>query len=60
MTVRRARLAARAVVALLPMPLKRVAYRLQGFEVARSARVGCSIIDASKWTAASVGRFSSI
>jgi len=33
-------------VALLPMPLKRIAYRLQGFEVARSARVGCSILDA--------------
>ena len=40
------RLAALAVVALLPMPLKRLAYRLQGFQVAPSARVGCSILDA--------------
>ncbi len=44
----RARLAALAVVALLPMPLKRLAYRLQGFEVARSAWVGCSILDARR------------
>jgi len=30
------------------MPLKRLAYRLQGFEVARSASVGCSILDARR------------
>lgn len=28
------------------MPLKRVAYRLQGYDVARTAHVGCSLIDA--------------
>ncbi|MEO5678487.1 MAG: hypothetical protein ABIS47_02355, partial [Acidimicrobiales bacterium] len=44
----RARLALLAMVAVLPMPLKRLAYRLQGFEVARSARVGCSLIDARR------------
>jgi acetyltransferase-like isoleucine patch superfamily enzyme len=42
----RARLALLAIVALLPMPLKRLAYRLQGFDVAHSARIGCSLIDA--------------
>ena len=30
------------------MPVKRLAYRLQGFEVARSAWVGCSILDARR------------
>ena len=42
----RIRLVALAVVAILPMPLKRLAYRLQGFEVAGSARVGWSLLDA--------------
>jgi acetyltransferase-like isoleucine patch superfamily enzyme len=42
----KARLIGLSLVALLPMPLKRLAYRLQGFEVARSARVGCSVLDA--------------
>ena len=42
----RVRLAGLAAVALLPMPLKRLAYRLQGYDVARTARVGCSLIDA--------------
>jgi len=28
------------------MPLKRLAYRLQGFDVDRTARVGCSLLDA--------------
>lgn len=46
MRTSRPRLAVLAVVALLPMPLKRLAYRLQGFQVARTARVGCSIVDA--------------
>jgi len=42
----RGRLLGLSVVALLPMPLKRLAYRLQGFDVARSASVGCSLLDA--------------
>jgi carbonic anhydrase/acetyltransferase-like protein (isoleucine patch superfamily) len=39
------RIVALALVAVLPMPLKRLAYRLQGFDVARSARVGASLLD---------------
>lgn len=30
------------------MPLKRLAYRMQGFEVAHSARVGCTLLDAKR------------
>lgn len=46
MSISRARLAGLALIALLPMPLKRLAYRLQGFDVARSAHVGFTLLDA--------------
>jgi len=42
----KARFAGLALIAVAPMPIKRLAYRLQGFEVAATARVGCSILDA--------------
>lgn len=45
-----ARLVGLGLVALLPMPLKRLAYRLQGFTVASTARVGLSLIDARTCT----------
>lgn len=41
-----ARLVGLAVIALLPMPLKRLVYRLQGFDVARTARVGFTLLGA--------------